>query len=132
MPLRARLARVGTTRRSPELARSSARRTPVPPPSSRAAQVFYTLNGRYLGVAFTANAQQLPLHPIVGIDTHAEIAFNFGQRPFEFDTDALPPPLNMPIAPRKPSPLRQLATAAALIASPLTRERSSPLSHEVY
>jgi len=54
-------------------------------------QIFYTLNGRFLGVAFIAKPQHLPLHPVVGLDSHACVHFNFGhQRPFAFDLCTLP------------------------------------------
>jgi len=76
-------------------------------------QIFYTLNGGFLGIAFTAKASHLPLYPLVGLDSHAEVSFNFGQQtPFRFDLSTLPPELNQPPPRRKaPSPLRQLASA---------------------
>jgi hypothetical protein len=56
--------------------------------------IFFTLNGAYLGSPFAAKPSQLPLFPIVGIDTHASIRFNFGQQPFAFDLDKLPTALH--------------------------------------
>ena len=56
-------------------------------------QIFYTHNGRFLGVAFVAKASTLPLYPVVGLDSHHSIRFNFGTQPFAFDLDALPLPL---------------------------------------
>ena len=81
-------------------------------------QIFYTLNGRFLGVAFVARASQMrkrlsrprstsfspsapcpsplslplsaALYPLVGLDSRASIHFNFGQRPFAFDPTTLP------------------------------------------
>jgi len=53
-------------------------------------QIFYTLNGRFLGVAFVANPKHTSLHPLVGLDSHASVHLNFGQRPFLFDTQTLP------------------------------------------
>ena len=56
-------------------------------------QIFFTLNGRFLGIAFTARPSQLPLYPVVGLDSYAGAHFNFGQRPFCFDLATLPPSL---------------------------------------
>ncbi len=49
--------------------------------------IFFTLNGHFLGVAFQFRSQQEPrLWPCVGIDATWELAFNFGSKPFVFDT----------------------------------------------
>lgn len=56
--------------------------------------IFFSLNGTYLGSPFAAKPSQLPLFPIVGIDTHAPIRFNFGQQPFAFDLAKLPAELH--------------------------------------
>ena len=53
-------------------------------------QIFFTHNGAFLGVAFVAKPSHLPLYPIVGLDSHAPVHFNFGQRPFRFDLERLP------------------------------------------
>jgi hypothetical protein len=51
---------------------------------------------------------------VVGIDSHLEISFNFGQRPFAHDPSMLPQAILHPPAIRKTtSPLRQLATVFA-------------------
>eukprot|EP00438_Fugacium_kawagutii_P013174 Skav230170 [mRNA] locus=scaffold196:7948:19347:- [translate_table: standard] len=48
--------------------------------------IFFTLNGRFLGVAFQFRAFAEPrLWPCVGIDATWEVAMNFGSRPFCFD-----------------------------------------------
>ena len=67
-------------------------------------QIFYTHNGLFLGVAFVAKPSQLPLYPIVGLDSHATVNLNFGQRPFAFDLDSLPLTLRRPPPPEHPSP----------------------------
>jgi len=78
-------------------------------------QIFYTLNGSLLGVAFTARPQLLPLFPVVGIDSHTEITFNFGQEPFKFDVSAyerFSESTQAPVRPkRNASPLRRLGAA---------------------
>jgi hypothetical protein len=38
--------------------------------------IFYTLNGRFIGMAFTRVVGSL--HPVVGVDTSAAIYLNFG------------------------------------------------------
>lgn len=49
--------------------------------------IFFTLNGHFLGVAFQCRSQHEPrLWPCVGIDATWELAFNFGSKPFAFDT----------------------------------------------
>ena len=57
-------------------------------------RVFFTLNGAYLGPAFTAKAQQLPLYPVVGIDSYSPVKFNFGAEPFAFDVAEVPAALH--------------------------------------
>ena len=56
--------------------------------------IFFTHNGRYLGSPFAAQPSQLPLHPLVGIDSRAPLTLNFGHTPFAFDLDATPLELN--------------------------------------
>lgn len=52
-------------------------------------QVFYTLNGTYLGPAFLIEQPQIKLFPTVGIDSHQRLDLNFGrERPFRFDLAA--------------------------------------------
>eukprot|EP00658_Telonema_sp_P-2_P084178 TRINITY_DN9273_c0_g2_i2.p1 TRINITY_DN9273_c0_g2~~TRINITY_DN9273_c0_g2_i2.p1 ORF type:complete len:133 (-),score=32.82 TRINITY_DN9273_c0_g2_i2:95-493(-) len=53
----------------------------------RHSQVFFTLNGEYLGPAFDSGQIDLnqPLYPSAGIDCLNLIEFNFGERPFQFD-----------------------------------------------
>ena len=63
-------------------------------------RIFYTLNGAYAGVAFTARPPQLPLHAVAGLDTFSPIVFNLGATPFRFDLAALPASLHAP-PPRK-------------------------------
>lgn len=54
-------------------------------------QLFFTLNGAFLGTAFTLpKSAALPLYPVVGLDSHASVHFNFGQRPFSYDVATLP------------------------------------------
>ena len=80
-------------------------------------KIFYTLNGTFLGVAFVAKPSQLPLYPIVGLDSHASVHFNFGQRPFAFELSSLPPSLGEKAksaehaTPSAVTALRQLALA---------------------
>jgi hypothetical protein len=51
-------------------------------------EIFFTLNGRYLGVAFgNVNGQ---FYPTVGIDANVQIKFNFGLSPFSFPLHELP------------------------------------------
>jgi hypothetical protein len=45
--------------------------------------VFFTLNGRYLGVAF--EGVQGRFYPTVGIDALNPLTINFGDHPFAFD-----------------------------------------------
>lgn len=52
----------------------------------RSGTIFFTLNGTNLGVAFTDVDPQVELAPIVGLDSNAQVTFNFGlTRPFAFD-----------------------------------------------
>lgn len=44
--------------------------------------IFFTLNGKYLGVAFEGVVGEL--YPTVGVDARVSIDFNFGLQPFEF------------------------------------------------
>lgn len=84
-------------------------------------QIFYTLNGRFLGVAFVAKQAQLPLYPLVGLDSHARVRFNFGQAPYRYELGGLPPSVGAKASAKAaagcellappPSPLRQLALA---------------------
>ena len=86
-------------------------------------QIFYTHNGRYLGVAFTVKQSQLPLYPLVGLDTHAPVHFNFGQRPFAFDLDSLPAALTVSPRPQETLLTHSPATALRQIAIALTSGR---------
>ncbi len=45
--------------------------------------LFFTLNGKYLGNAFTKLPDGI-FHPVVGIDAHVNIEVNFGRAPFMF------------------------------------------------
>jgi hypothetical protein len=47
--------------------------------------IFYTLNGKMLGTAFTDVPCDVDLYPTVGIDTNCSVSFNFGMQPFKFD-----------------------------------------------
>jgi len=46
-------------------------------------EIFFTLNGSYLGIAFTDVAGTL--YPTVGVDSLCAIDLNFGEEPFRFD-----------------------------------------------
>mmetsp|Transcript_15950 Transcript_15950/g.21090 ORF Transcript_15950/g.21090 Transcript_15950/m.21090 type:complete len:420 (-) Transcript_15950:287-1546(-) len=48
------------------------------------AEIFFTLNGKYLGHAFK-NVKPLKLFPTVGVDSQSPISFNFGEDVFVFD-----------------------------------------------
>jgi len=71
-------------------------------------QVFFTLNGRYLGSPAFAKSAHLPLHPVVGIDSHASVRFNLGHSPFAYDLAQLPATLLRRPSPRPLLPLRWL------------------------
>jgi len=62
--------------------------------STSSRRIFFTLNGEYLGPAFTAKPHQLPLFPVVGIDSFCPVTFNFGSEPFLFDARAVPASLH--------------------------------------
>ena len=52
--------------------------------------IFFTLNGKYLGTAFSdiqfkSKSKGIDLYPTVGIDAHCTVRFNFGMKPFSFD-----------------------------------------------
>lgn len=47
--------------------------------------IFFTLNGKYLGTAFTNVRTDKALFPTVGLDANVEVKFNFGLTPFLFD-----------------------------------------------
>lgn len=47
--------------------------------------IFFTLNGKFLGTAFSEVRTSLELYPTVGIDAHCSVRFNFGAQPFAFD-----------------------------------------------
>eukprot|EP00928_Gymnodinium_smaydae_P033422 TRINITY_DN23948_c1_g3_i3.p1 TRINITY_DN23948_c1_g3~~TRINITY_DN23948_c1_g3_i3.p1 ORF type:complete len:488 (-),score=46.63 TRINITY_DN23948_c1_g3_i3:162-1625(-) len=53
--------------------------------------IFFTLNGEYMGMPFLVDDVPLsvPLWPCVGVDAPWYLSFNFGQRPFCFDVDAV-------------------------------------------
>lgn len=51
-------------------------------------EIFFTLNGQYLGVAFDSVIPDTPLYPTVGIDSRHPVSLNFGEAPFAFDLDA--------------------------------------------
>lgn len=51
-------------------------------------EIFFTLNGQYLGVAFDSVVPDTPLYPTVGIDSRHPVSLNFGEAPFAFDLDA--------------------------------------------
>lgn len=48
-------------------------------------QIFFTLNGRFLGVAFRDIKLWKELFPTVGIDAQAKVCMNFGLAPFVFN-----------------------------------------------
>jgi len=52
-------------------------------------EIFFTLNGVYLGVAFKLEGEggreDVPLYPTVGIDSSHPVQLNFGEEPFVFD-----------------------------------------------
>ncbi|CEM22484.1 unnamed protein product [Vitrella brassicaformis CCMP3155] len=58
-------------------------------------QIFYTLNGEYLGPAFDLATDE-PLLACVGVDCSCTIEINFGAKPFKFDVDAYFPPMSIP------------------------------------
>lgn len=47
--------------------------------------IFYTLNGKMLGTAFTEVPTNKELYPTVGIDSNCSVHFNFGTAPFKFN-----------------------------------------------
>jgi len=47
--------------------------------------IFYTLNGAFLGVAFTDAPCNKELYPTVGIDANVSVQLNFGLKPFQFN-----------------------------------------------
>jgi len=51
-------------------------------------EIFFTLNGEYLGVAFDSVIASTPLYPTVGIDSRHPVSLNFGEAPFAFALDA--------------------------------------------
>ena len=51
-------------------------------------EVFYTLNGAFVGVAFRGVSVARALFPAVGVDSLADLACNFGAAPFAFDLRA--------------------------------------------
>ena len=50
----------------------------------RDASIFFTLNGKMLGTAFTGVSTDKELYPTVGIDSNCSVHFNFGMKPFQF------------------------------------------------
>jgi hypothetical protein len=66
----------------------------------RSKEIFFTLNGEYLGVAFKVGEEggeegggegggaKAPLYPTVGIDSLHPVQLNFGEEPFVFDLQA--------------------------------------------
>jgi len=75
-------------------------------------QVFFTLNGRFLGAPATVRASLLPLYAVVGVDSHATVRFNFGHSPFLCDLDALPHTLLSRPSPPRSSMLRWLQVSS--------------------
>ncbi|CAN0322505.1 unnamed protein product, partial [Ectocarpus sp. 12 AP-2014] len=71
--------------------------------------VFFTKNGRYLGMASRRVNVKRPLYPCVGLDSHCCVTVNFGTKPFAFDVPAF----------------EALFTGAALGSAPPVRERRS-------
>eukprot|EP00811_Abedinium_folium_P012214 NODE_21322_length_759_cov_4.742089.p3 GENE.NODE_21322_length_759_cov_4.742089~~NODE_21322_length_759_cov_4.742089.p3 ORF type:complete len:163 (+),score=30.05 NODE_21322_length_759_cov_4.742089:226-714(+) len=52
--------------------------------------IFFSLNGIFLGVVFIVSCRPKPfLWPCVGFDGCLPLSFNFGDRPFALDLDAL-------------------------------------------
>ena len=47
-------------------------------------EIFFTLNGSFLGVAFS-ELTQAEYRPTIGLDAHVNIVVNFGRTPFKFD-----------------------------------------------
>ncbi|CAK0894922.1 unnamed protein product, partial [Prorocentrum cordatum] len=58
-------------------------------------KVFFTINGQLVGMPFTIDdvPADVPLWPCVGLDAPWVLSFNFGQRPFHFDLDAIAGPV---------------------------------------
>lgn len=54
-------------------------------------KIFFTHNGEFVSSPSAAKPAQLPLHPLIGIDTRAPLRLNFGQEPFCFNLDRVPP-----------------------------------------
>ena len=54
-------------------------------------EIFYTLNGKMLGVAFSDIDPNLVLYPTVGIDANVVVRFNFGlaSKPFACSLEKL-------------------------------------------
>lgn len=48
--------------------------------------IFFTLNGEFLGYAWTEVDLSARLFPTIGIDTNSPIELNFGSTPFAYDT----------------------------------------------
>ena len=46
--------------------------------------IFFTLNGNFLGDAFTDVTGGQSLYPTVGVDAIVQLEFNFGRKPFLF------------------------------------------------
>jgi hypothetical protein len=46
--------------------------------------LFFTLNGRFLGTAFS-KLQEQAFRPTIGVDACVTVTVNFGRDPFQFD-----------------------------------------------
>jgi hypothetical protein len=53
----------------------------------RDSTIFFTLNGKMLGTAFSDAIVQEELYPTVGIDSNCSVHFNFGTKPFKFNLE---------------------------------------------
>ena len=57
-------------------------------------RIFFTLNGQFLGSPFAAKAENLPLHPVVGLDSIYPCKVNFGETQLSFDPETVPSALH--------------------------------------
>ena len=91
-------------------------------------RIFFTLNGQLLdGPALVARRELTPLHAVVGLDSHAPIALNFGSRSFAFDLRNLPQVAheNVPSASRLRSAIGSIVGSAGCFIA-LPRRRKAP------
>jgi len=53
--------------------------------------IFFTRNGKFLGVAFLISDTLHEIWPVIGVDTLEIVSVNFGAQPFKYKFDPLPP-----------------------------------------